>query len=301
MERNPYSIASRSISGGLIRLQAHLTNWGAWMGPTWAVVCGVVASDGFGWRGEDWIRLALLVLLVDGGWGTLWSSLGGVNWAKPLRRWRHWRFGAPFATPPYTLPNSPGDRISRWLGQLGAWWRDVFWPACGPAFSAIVIAFAVTVVLAVLLGTELLLLSAATLAVMQLGLAWEGGRGTVAPHWDALVAVMMPWLAGHVAFGALGLRSLGLALAYAISWGAAWRVDSPWERALGIGSQFLAAALFVVLRSPLAAGGLLLLLVPQVALFPWLRRGQSAAWYARHARPWLMAAMLIAAWAARSL
>jgi len=130
-----------------------------------------------------------------------------------------------------------------------------------------------------------------------LGLAWEGGRGTVAPQWDAVIAVALPWLAGHFAFGSLTLRSAGLALAFALAWGAAWRANSPWERTLGIGAQFLAVALLVVLHNPLAAGCLLLLLAPQLALLSWLRRGQPTSWYVRHTRPWLMAAMLVAAWA----
>jgi hypothetical protein len=290
-------ISSRSASGGLIRLQAHLTDPITWLCPAWASWCGVVASDGFGRQGEDWLRLALLILLVDGGWGTLWTALGTTDWATPLRRWRNWRFGEPIPTPPYTLPGSPGDRASRWLGQLRAWWRDVLWLACGPALSAIFVALPVIVVLGALLGPELVLLSVAALAVMQLGLAWEGGHGSVAPGWNAAIAVALPWLAGQAAFGSLTLRSTALALAFALAWGAAWRSDSPWRRALGAVAQLLATASLVALHHPLAAGGLLLLLTPQLALFPWLRRRQPASWYVRYTRPWLMAAMLVAAWA----
>ncbi len=297
MEGNPHSTSSRPASGGLIRLQVRLANPIAWLSPAWATLCGVVASGDFGWQGQDWLRLALLILLVDGGWGTLWAALGGTDWATPLRRWRNWRFGKPFATPPYTLPGSPGDQASRWLGQLRAWWRDVLWPACGPALSATAVALPAVAVVGALLGTELILLSMAALAVMQLGLAWEGGRGSIAPGWDAVIAVTLSWLAGHAAFGSLTLRSAGLALAFALAWGAAWRANSPWGRLLGIGAQFLAVAFFVMLYCPLAAGLLLLLLVPQLVLLPWLRRGQPASWYVRYTQPWLMAAMLVAAWA----
>jgi len=301
MKENPHSTVFHPTSGSLIRLQAHLADPVTWMGPAWAALCGVAASGSFGWRGDDWLRLALLILLVDGGWGTLWTALGASDWATPLRRWRDWRSGEPVSTPPYTLPGSPGDRASRWLGQLRAWRRDVLWPACGPALSAICVALPVTAALAALLGPEPVLLSLAALAVMQLGLAWEGGRGTVAPGWNSVIGVMLPWLAGHVAFGASRgitlLGSAGLALAFALAWGAARRADSSWQRALGIGAQCTAAMLLVALRHPLAAGCLLLLLAPQLALFPWLRRGQPASWYVRHTQPWLMAAMLIAAWA----
>ena len=47
----------------------------------------------------------------------------------------------------------------------------------------------------------------------------------------------------------------------------------------------------------LAAGCLALLSVPQLALISWTKHGQPARWYVRHTRPWLMAAMLVTAWA----
>jgi len=297
MKGNPHPPASRPASGGLIRLQAHWTNPITWLGPGWAGLCGVIASAGFGRQGQDWLWLALLILLVDGGWGTLWTALGSTDWAKPLRRWRNWRFGEPVTPLPYTLPGSPGDRASRWLGHLRAWWRTILWPTCGPAVSAIAVAIPVTVVLGALLGWELLLLSAAAMAVMQLGLAWGGGQGTIAPEWDSVVTVTLPWLAGHVAFGSLTLHSAGLALAFALAWSAAWQAGSRWGRMLGTGAQLLVAALLILLYHPIAAGILLLLLAPQMALLAWLRQSQSISWYVRYTRPWLMAAMLIAAWA----
>ncbi len=308
MEDNLHPAASRppfdkkgseaAPSGGLIRLRTRLTEMTTWLGPVWACLCGVVASGGFDWQGGHFLRLALLILLVDGGWGTLWAALGSTDWATPLRRWRDWRLGEPSAALPYTLANSPGDRVSRWLGQLRLWWRDALWPTCGSALSSMVVALPVTILLGTLLGPELLLLSAAALAVAQLGLAWEGGRGATAPGWDAIVAVMLPWLAGHIAFGESPTpHSIGLAVAFALAWGSAWRFKSVGGRTLGVGAQLLATALLIALYQPLAAGFLLLSLAPQLALLPWLWRGQSASWYVRHARPWLMAAMMIAAWA----
>lgn len=296
MEGNPHRSASEPIPGGLIQLQARLADLTTWLGPAWAALCGVVASGDFGGHGEDWLRLTLLILLVDGGWGTLWAALGGTDWAAPLRQWRTWESGERMPKPPYTLPGSPGDQALRWAGQFRAWWRRLFWLDCGPALLAIVVALAITILLGVLLGVELLLLSAAAVAVMQLGLTWAGGRGTVAPGWNAIIALTLPWLAGHIAFGSLTPHSAWLALAYALAWGSAWRAESPWGRMLGVGGQFLAAVFLIAVHRPLAAGGLLLL-VPQLVLLTWLQRGQPASWYVRHTRPWLMAAMLIAAWA----
>jgi hypothetical protein len=281
----------------LIRFQARLTHLTVWLAPALAALCGVVSAGGFGWHGEDWLRLSVLILLVDGGWGTLWSALGGTDWATPLRRWRNWRFGDPVTAPPYTLPGTPGDRVSCWLGQLRTWWRDILWPACGPALTAIAVALPVTAVLAALLGAELSLLSVAALAVMQLGVAWNGGRGDIISEWDAIVAIAFPWLAGQLTFGELALPALAMALSFSLAWAGGWRAGSAWGCVSSIGGQFLAAALLIALRHPLAAVCLALLATPQAALMAWLQHGQPVSWYVRHARPWLMAAMLVAAFA----
>ncbi len=291
MEEKLDPVISYAASDDLVRLQARFTNLLNWLVPAWAALCGAVASGDFDGQGADWLHLALLILLVDVGWGVLWAMMGSTDWATPLRRWRDWRSGEPSRRLPYTLPGSLGDRASNWWGQLRAWWRAIFWPACGPSFAVIVVALVGIVALGMLLGPDLLLLNVAALAIVQLGVAWEGGRGTGGPGWDAIIGVALPWLAGHMAFSeTLSFSSAGLALAFAVAWGAAGR----W---LGIGSQVAAALLLVALHSPLAASGLLLLLVPQWVLLPWLRRGQPVSWYVRYAYPWMMAVMGLAAWA----
>jgi len=300
MEESLHSTTPSPPSGGLIRLQARLTSI-HWLGPAWASLCGVVASGGFSWQGQEGLHFALLILLVDGGWGTLWTALGNTDWATPLQRWCDWHTGNSVTALPYTLAGSPGAKAARWLGQLRAWWRDALWPACGRAISAILIALPVTALLAALLGPTLLLLSLAALAVMQLGLAWEGGRGIPGPGWNAIIAVALPWVAGHITFGTIMPRSAGMAALFALAWGSAWRVKSGGGRILMVGSQLLVIALLIVSRRPVVAGALSLSLVPQLALLPWLRRGQLTTWYVRHTRPWLMAAMLVAAWVVASV
>jgi hypothetical protein len=185
------------------------------------------------------------------------------------------------------------------LGSLRAWWREAFWPNCGSAVLAIGAALPVTALLGAVLGPELLLLSVAALALMQLGVAWEGGEGVVPPGWDGFIALALPWLAGHVTFGPVRLSSAGLAVLFALAWGKTWQVTSGWGRALATGSQLLAMVSLVALRRPLAAGTLFLLLVPQLTLLPWARTSASrpATWFVRYTRPWLMAAMAVAAFA----
>ncbi|MFW6135502.1 MAG: hypothetical protein ACOC7N_01625 [Chloroflexota bacterium] len=282
-------------SGGLLRLRARATDFVTWLVPAWAVLCGVSASGGFTWQGPDWLRLALLVLLVDGGWGSIWAALVTTDWATPLGRWREWNKNRPTATLPYTLPHAPGGRLSHFMGRLRAWWSEVLWPNCGAAVLTVLIALPTTALLGTLLGMELLLVSVAALAVMELGVIWGKGRGVVPPGWDATIAMALPWLAGHLTFAPITLPSAALAVLFALAWGKAWSVTSAWGRALTVGGQLLAGTSLVALRRPLAAGGLFLLLVPQLAYHPWIGRDYRADWYVRQARPWMMAAMLVAA------
>ncbi|MFW6115977.1 MAG: hypothetical protein ACOC7Y_02825, partial [Chloroflexota bacterium] len=180
-------------------------------------------------------------------------------------------------------------------GRLRAWSSEVLWPRCGPALLTILAALPVTALLAALLGVDLLLLSAAALAVMQLGALSKRDGTPVPPGWDAIVAVALPWLAGHVAFAPPTLRSAGLAALFALAWGQAWSVSSRSGRVLTIGTELVAVVAFIALRRPFAAGALLLILVPQLGLLPWTDPRRHPDWYVRHARPWMMAAMMIAA------
>ena len=51
------------------------------------------------------------------------------------------------------------------------------------------------------MSLPVLLISLAAITVIEMGLIWAGGRGTVAPVWNTLVTVMLPWLAGSMGLG----------------------------------------------------------------------------------------------------
>lgn len=301
MQDDTHSDASPPPSGGLIQIQARATTLGACLGPTWAALCGVMASNGFVWEQSQYLRLALVLLLVDAGWGTLWAALAGTNWALPLESWQRWDRNRTTARLPYTLPGSIGDRISRWLGKVFTWWESVLWPTSGPAVQAMLVGLPVTALVGALLGPELLLVSVAVLSAMQLAVIWERGHSTVSPGWDGFIAIAFPWFAGHLAFGKITLPSVGFALLAALAWGAAWKARSSGGRILLVASHALVAGGLIVHRRPLAGAFLLLILVPQMALLPWLDRGPAGERaftidrFVRYTRPWLMGAMVVAA------
>jgi len=179
-------------SSGLIHLQARAAELGSLLGPTWAALCGILASNAFRWEQGDYVKLPLLLLLVDGGWGTVWSALAGTDWSKPLNHWHTWDRTVAGVSLPYTLPGTLGDRMSQWIGRARMWWHSLFWPSCGPAVRALLVGLPLTALLGALLGPELLLLSVAALALMEMALLREGGGGAFPPDGTGSLASHCP-------------------------------------------------------------------------------------------------------------
>ena len=253
------------------------------------------------------LALALVLLLVELAWGSLWVLAVGTDWFRPLAEgWppcacpapdRPAR-RAPLTSLPYTQPDSPGGRLFRWLGQLLGWWRDAFWPVAGSALLGFVAAAALAAVLSLLLPDRLRPLNVALVALIGPGVVWRW-RGRRALLGQALVQVGLGWLAGNAAFAEVTGPSLGLAMSFVLAaWGMLRVVEGqPSGLWLLNGGQVAGAAWLVVLKQPLPAGAMGLLLFGQVAMQPSLRFGCDAARIAfgRRGWPWLMVAMPLAA------
>lgn len=278
---------------GLIRLVPHLGRRGAWFLPPWAVLCGAVASPPFHLSPGDAARLAMTILLVEGGWGTLWSALGATDWITPLQRWRTWTGHHPTPLLPYTRAGSPAERIASWLSRFRSWWEEAFLPSAGRALGAALAGLLVSLLVAFTLGPEIFLLTLGVLALMELALLSRRGRMPPSSGWDSVVRVGGPWLAGHLAFGPLSLPSVALAGAFSLAIAGAEGGRSH-ARSMWIGGQFLAALLLVSLHRPLAASFLVLLLTPQWLLLAHPVPSNPAR---RYALLWLATAMLLTAWA----
>lgn len=283
---------------GLIRLHTRRRGASGWIIPAWATLCGAVASGALEPTLPALVRLLLALLLVEVGWGTTWGALATTNWITPLRRWRHWHVGAPSRFLPYTQPGSPGYRLARSAFQLRSWYQAVMAPSTGPAIGAVAAGVALSLVLAAVGGTELVLLTLAGCAFMELAVVLDRGRGQAPGGWDALIRLGLPWLAGHATFAPLSTSSLILAATFSLAVGGLASARGKWGRVLWAAGQLLTAILFVSLRQPLIVALLTLLLFPQ-----WLATVQSAEVgtattqrWTRRAWPWLAAAMLLAAW-----
>jgi hypothetical protein len=286
----------RLLPGRLIGLQGRLARpfWGT-MG-FWAVLCGALASNHLRWHGEELLGLALVVLLMDLGWGSLWDLSTGTDWFHLMTAgWPPAR-PAVLATLPYTQPHAIGGRLARGLGRLVGWWRETFWPAAGPALLGGLAALALVIVLSVLLPTRFRALNAMLLALLGLGLVQRcRGRNTLAG--GALVLVGLSWLAGHMALAEVTWPSLVLALSFALAVWGGLRVARGLGGGLWLlnGGQAVGVVLLAGLKQPLAAGAVGLLLFGQVALQPSLCYGGEPRRVFRRTWVWLMMGMLVAA------
>jgi len=280
--------------GGLIRLRASPVGVLGWAIPAWAILCGAIASEGLTLTLSAGVRLLMTVLLVEAGWGTVWGALTTTDWTTPLRRWRNWRVGDPLPFLPYTRPGSPGDRLSRWLSQLLAWGRAVLAPTVGPAVGTVLFGLLLSLVLAAAEGLEPTLLTLAALALMQLALVLDRGRGRPPAVWDAVLRVGLPWMAGHLAFGPLTLPSVLLAAAFSGVVTSAGTADRQHGRILWTAGQIAVALLLLALHRPIAALFLALFLIPQWLLAIGAEEANPEEW-PRRTWAWLAVGMVLAA------
>jgi hypothetical protein len=289
--------------GSLIGFQVWLRR--GLLRPAWAALCGALASGGLVLAVEPLLQLALLVFLVDVVWGGVWSAVAATDWAKSLGYWQSWQRGTPVRFLPYTSPDGPAGRLARTWGQLRSWWAELVRPTLGPTLAGLALLLPLAMVIAAVLGVLPLLATLVAITLVQFIFVWTGGDARPMPGLQALYEITLAWLAGHALFDSPTLPSTLLALWYGLTYAGGLRVGSslrPWN--LG---QIGAVIVLVGLGQPVAAGVAGLLLFGQALMEPGLFDPETeqvvpeaAARFYRVAQPWLMAAMLAAAWGVRA-
>jgi len=263
----------------------------------WAVVCGGLSSNQIGWSRESLLALAAAFLLVILAWAGLWNLATGSDWRRFLRE-----VMAPSRTDlpvlPYSRPDSPGGRLGRRLSRLVGWWRDTFWPAAGSISAGCLVVILLAIVLSLLLPPSLRWLNVAVAALVALGAA-QRRRGRTPPAGQSLLFIGIAWMVGYLAVAPFQWLSVAFAGLFSVAvWGllrvAQGRLAGLW---LLHGAQLVVAGLLLGLRQPLAAGGLVSLALGQILSHQTLRFGEPPGKVAERTWPWLLVAMLVAAWA----
>lgn len=295
-DRGRHGIVDAGLHGQVAAVHSRLARpfWGG-MG-LWAAGCGALASNALHWVGQDLLTLVLVLVLVDLAWGSVWVLVDGIDWRRLLVA------GVPKVsvkwgpTLPYLQPDSPAESLFRRLGRFSAWWRQVLWPSSGPSLLGLVSAGVLAGVLTLLLPRQIAPLNAVLVGIVGLGVAqrWRGGLPLVA---QSFAMVGLSWLAGHAAFAAPAGHSIMLAVCYSLATWGGQRLAAGQSGALWLlnGGQAAAIVVLVVLRQPLAAGLVGLLLFGQIALHPSLCRQAAPAQVVRRTWPWLFVSMLGAA------
>jgi hypothetical protein len=294
--------------GQIIRLDVTLRGSGLWLGPIWAIVCGIIVSGGWKWNPASVLHVMLLFFLVEGAWATLWAAAAETDWATPAQQWG--KSDVVPAALPYTQPNTPSDRVLRWYSHTVEWWREHLRPATGRTASTIILCIALGAALSAVLGWPTMVLSAAAAAIVQLGVIFGHGTGRPLPALKATLEIGLAWLAAYVVFApptvtpVTTVTSALVAAAFTAAYGAGLalieggRKVTVWNIA-----QFAVAALLALMRQPVAALAVFFIVIPQLLLEPVVRRGVGPAlppetagvWFVRSTQAWLMLGMLLAA------
>ena len=271
--------------------------------PAWPTLYGwgflpIAAVLGGAWafaaplKGDVLIATLTALVLALAGWLPFWRAVTRTPWAETFALWRTWEREAPLPLWPYLQPGTPGAALHRALRQARAWWAEVGRAALAAPLCMAALALVVSVLAALILGRNALMLTLALAAWTEIAVLWHEGRGDVGAAWAAGALVGLPWLLGASLSPSADttatlqpvLSALALTLLMAF-----YAYPGP-SAALGplFGGGFL-----VWQGQFLAAGGVLLLALPGLLLL--LQHPQTTV-YRRALAPWLLVIILLMAW-----
>ncbi|NTU64016.1 MAG: hypothetical protein HGB05_11615 [Chloroflexi bacterium] len=272
-----------------LRFQIPVRSRTLWLSPAWAVLCGLIASSAFVWSGRDVLIAALAVVIADGAWATQWWGLVDTDWRQLFSNWN--AIAVERSESSLALHGSPADRSQHSLARLRVWWRAGGGEQAGtPLFSALV-ALALGVMLSAVIGWQALALTLAAFALTQIALILRLHNRAI--NWlHGFVAIGLPWLMGHAAFGELTLLSALAAATFSFAYAAMLDLA---QGALAtrrwLLPQIILAVVLIWLQQPIAAVALITLLTAQTLLATVMHSLD----FARAAQGWLMLAMLVVA------
>jgi hypothetical protein len=299
-----------AVEGRLFNLEARFAGSRVWLGPGWAFLCGAVASGGLRIDWRTLISLLLGLVLVDSLLGSAWSTVASRRWESTARK--RGNPGArrlPMAVP-YTSPGSVSYRFFGFLGRRIAHWRSTVWPQHGAALVSLLFGSCCALVVAAVLGPGALILTGFALALAAVRLVASPLRQGLDLALGSTVLGGVAWLIGYVGFGDFVWLSVAPeSAARPLVWAAMYAAAFHGYQLLGVGdlvrggrlvvlAQIAAIVVLIVVKQPILAAGVGLLLLPQMLLQPSLLKSGDGLWYMRRVQVFALSAMMVAAVAA---
>lgn len=301
---------SEISQGRLLNLEVRSAGSRVWLGPGWAFLCGAVASAGLeiGWH----VLLSLLLglLLVDSLLGTVWSLLHSDRWSLPANDGTNPGVKGKVVAPPYTLPGSFSHRLVAFLNESLERWRSTVWPRLGSTVLGLAFTSVVALLVAAVLGTGPLLLTGVAVLIAGSRFVLRGWHESVLLVVRSCCVAGLAWMIGYATFGDLASTGsdrtlLATALLWAAIYAAAFhsyqlvkQADLAKGAVLLNSAQLAAVAVLVVVRQPILAGVVALLLLPQMLLQPALFSTGKRLWYLQRVQFFTMAGTMAMAVAA---
>jgi hypothetical protein len=273
------------LSANKIPLWPTLDGWG--LLPVVAVIGGAWAFGAPLKNGALTPSLAALILVL-GGWLPFWRAVTLTPWAESLALWRTWEQEEDLPRWPYLQPGTPGAALHRALRQARSWWRAVGQTALAAPLRAAALALVVSMLAAMIVGRDALLLTLFMAAWTEMAVLWHGGRGDVGSVWTAGGLVGLPWLLGASLSGTALTQPALSALTLVVLVGF-YAHPSP----LAAVGPLLAACFLVWQGHFIATGSVLLLALP--GWMALLYHPQVHV-YRRTIAPWLLGMIAVIAW-----
>jgi len=288
----------------------------SWLAPLWAYACGAAASGAWKWSGPALLRLLLGLLLAGPLLGLVWDAVLALLSGRVL--WLMWALRLSAQPPPhaslapaeyapvdsaqvlrqsmpYTLPGSASHRVAAWFLGFAARWKHAR-PHVGQALVQLTAATLFSLVVAMQLGKQPLMLAVAGLAVV-LAMGF-GPRKKSICLFTALPA-LLAWLLGHASYAGLTPVSAAVATSFGWAFCASHQVDqglaSPARQVV---PQIIVAGTLVAIKQPIAASIVASLASPGLLLSLLLEQDSGHECYFHALQAAVAASMAVAALAA---
>ncbi|MCL4487094.1 MAG: hypothetical protein M1570_03055 [Chloroflexi bacterium] len=285
------SFSARPLVGRWLALDLRPTRPLTFLGPGWAVVCGVIASGSLLLRWQTVILVIFSLLLADvllGAWRAQWLL---PDWREAVRRSMS---NAPawFIAPDLETQRRI-QRVWRQATRRLHFFRTILWPLIDSEVVGMFMIGVLALSVASVLGQLPLLLCAAAMAIALVEGQLEGERA----EWlRAIYEITLPWLIAQAAFGFFSWLSLAFVLLFTLVYrgllGLSSARQNHWLLIVNL-AQLAAALVLFAKGAPAIAGVASLTLLAQVLWQTRYRVSRDGRGYVQRTQSYVLVAMLV--------